>query len=125
MVDKAYTHMDVLDFAEAVAAIKQIVLKGNGLLAANNFWTLAKGDDAQIRQLQDLIYLAFEVTRVSSILLLPICPDLARQQLACVDSPYVEGSDIKPLLRIDLHRKIKAQLHHFKRVEQVGSTSET
>jgi len=28
-----------------VAAIKQIVFKGNGLLAANNFWTLAKGNE--------------------------------------------------------------------------------
>lgn len=38
--------MDLLDFAEAVATVKQIVFKGNGLLAAHNFWTLAKGDEA-------------------------------------------------------------------------------
>ncbi len=77
MAAEAYAHMDALDFAQAVAAIKQIVFKGNGLLAANNFWTLAKGDEAQLRQLQDLIYLAFEISRVSSVLLLPVCPDLA------------------------------------------------
>jgi methionyl-tRNA synthetase len=78
MAQTTFELMDRLNFAEAVETIKQIVYKGNGLLAANNFWTLVKGDEAQLRQLQDLIYLAFEITRVSSLLLLPICPDLAR-----------------------------------------------
>lgn len=44
MAQTTFELMDKLNFAEAVETIKQIVFKGNGILTANNFWTLVKGD---------------------------------------------------------------------------------
>lgn len=72
----AYRDMDALDFVKAMQSIKEIVDVGNEILNANEFWTLIRpGGDKRL--LENLIFLSYEVTRVASLLLLPVCPELA------------------------------------------------
>jgi methionyl-tRNA synthetase len=120
LAKEAYESMEQFDFTEACEKIWKIVLNGNNkLLSGHQFWNLVNGDAEQVRKLEDLVYLAFEITRISSLLMLPICPELARSQLACVDASEQATGAIKPWLRIDRQRKIKAQLHLFKRMQRV------
>lgn len=76
--NEVWAHMDSLNFVEALAKIKKIVSIANSLLAHYEIWKLVGGSQEEVRRLQDLVYLAFEVTRISSLLMMPVCPDLAR-----------------------------------------------
>lgn len=69
--------MEELDFQKAFTKIERIVYLGNHNLSTHKFWQLVKSADKEKTDLlQSLIYLSFEISRISSLLLAPFCPGL-------------------------------------------------
>lgn len=78
LAEEAESAMEELDFQKAFTKIERIVYLGNHNLSTHEFWQLVKSADQEnIDLLQNLIYLTFEVSRISSLLLTPFCPGLA------------------------------------------------
>lgn len=83
LAQEAHGDMAELDFAKAFPKIQQIVHLGNANLSQNEFWLLVKSTEvADTILLQDLLYLTFEISRVSSNLLEAYCPDLTQEIMA-------------------------------------------
>ena len=82
---------------------------GNHSLSANEFWLLLKSDEqSKIELLQSLIFMTFEISRVSSLLLTSFCPGLASQVLALLrqDSSRNLKIDLSKTYEVDLNFKV-------------------
>jgi methionyl-tRNA synthetase len=74
-----------------------VLYLGNNQLSEEEFWNLAKTNDEEgLEKLQDLLYVTFEITRISSILLMPFCPSIAECSLASIsaNSELEEGQSL-------------------------------
>lgn len=86
---------------------------GNNLLSTNEFWTLAKsgvenGEDRD--KLEHLLFVTFEIVRISSTLLLPFCPALASKMLKAVNAEDLfksETNDLQTKVQFDFEKTIK------------------
>jgi len=80
--EEAREMMSDLNFRDAFKIIQQIVYLGNYELNNHEFWKLSKSDDPeQLKVLESLLYFVFEISRISSYLLKPYCPELSTKIL--------------------------------------------
>lgn len=67
--------MKQLEFTKAFPKIQKVIGLGNANLSNHEFWKLAKQSGKEdLKLLEDLIYVTFEIARISSTLLYPFCP---------------------------------------------------
>jgi len=60
------------NFAGAFSNIEKVVNVGNTYLSVKEFWNLAKESDP--KHLEEVIYTAVDIMRISSIMMQPFCP---------------------------------------------------
>jgi len=70
LASQAVTEMENLDFPKAFAKIQHLIHLGNANLSTREFWLLAKSkEENDLRLLENLLYLTFEISRIASLLL--------------------------------------------------------
>lgn len=93
-VENCVKDLNELNFNNALSHIKEIFSLGNGYLNKHEFWRLVGTP-----QLDNILYIIYESTRINAILLRPYIPEVSHQILKClsIDSDSVSLSSLENL----------------------------